>query len=466
MIKKLIGRVFSGKMFGRRGQSSAQVIPFKNHGVARGQISACALSVTDTLQAKGFAAFVVGGAVRDLLLKREPKDFDVATNATPEQVRSHFRRSRIIGRRFQIVHVMCGRETVEVSTFRAGHDTSGNDSDGEGGIAGASGRGKSDEHGRILRDNVFGNQQQDATRRDLTINALFYDPATQQVHDYHGGVADLHKRRLRMIGDPAQRYREDPVRMLRAVRFAAALDFEIEPGTRQPIRELADLLSSVPPARLFDEMLKLLLSGHAVETVKRLRKDGLHGGLLPLLDVILEQPLGERFVMLALKTTDARIRGDKGVSPAFLFATLLWHEVLAAWKSIEAGGLPAIPALFKAMDQVMQAQAEKLAIPRRFGGDMKEIWAMQPRFEQRAGRRPYRLLELPRFRAGYDFLLLRCESGELDKEIGDWWTHFQDASESARERMLMPDSDPKKRRRRRKPRAQSHGDAADAPEGT
>ena len=448
MIKKFIGRVFSGRMFGGRGKSGAQVIPFKEHGVARAQISACALSVTDTLQAKGFAAFVVGGAVRDLLLKREPKDFDVATSATPEQVRGLFRRSRIIGRRFQIVHVMCGRETVEVSTFRAGHEVSDNGDDSE--------KGQSDEHGRILRDNVFGNQQQDATRRDFSINALFYDPATQQVLDYHGGVADLKKRRLRVIGDPAQRYREDPVRMLRAVRFAAALDFEIDPATRKPIRELADLLSSVPPARLFDEMLKLLLSGHAVETVKRLRRDGLHHGLLPMLDVILEQPLGERFVMLALKNTDARIRGEKGVSPAFLFATLLWHEVLASWKPIEAGGVPAIPALYKAMDQVMQMQAEKLAIPRRFGGDMKEIWAMQPRFEQRSGRRPYRLLELPRFRAGYDFLLLRCESGELDKEVGEWWTQFQDANETARERLLMPDSGPKKRRRRRKPK--SHGD--------
>ena len=453
MIKKLIGRVFSGKLFKSRAKSGAQVMTFKDHGVARESISACALSVTDTLQAKGYAAFVVGGAVRDLLLKRAPKDFDVATSATPEEVRGLFRRSRIIGRRFQIVHVMCGRETVEVSTFRAGHDTSDDNSGAE--------KGKTDEHGRILRDNVFGNQQQDATRRDLSINALFYDPTTQQVHDYHGGVKDLRERRLRMIGDATQRYREDPVRMLRAVRFAAALDFEIDTATRKPISELADLLQNVPPARLFDEMLKLLLSGHAVETVKRLRKDGLHHGLLPLLDVILEQPLGERFVMLALKNTDLRIRGEKGVSPAFLFATLLWHEVLAAWKSIEAGGMPPIPALFKAMDQVLQLQAEKLAIPRRYGGDMKDIWAMQPRFEQRSGRRPHRLLELPRFRAGYDFLLLRCESGELDAEIGEWWTAFQDAGGADREQMLMPESAPKKRRRRRKPRVP--GDTASAP---
>jgi len=235
MIKKFIGRVFSGKMFRARDASRLRVIPYKDHGVARDQISACALSVTDTLQKKGFAAFVVGGAVRDLLLKHAPKDFDVATNATPDEVRAHFRRSRIIGRRFQIVHVMCGRETVEVSTFRAGHEVSdkGDDID----------KGKTDEHGRIVRDNVFGNQEQDARRRDLTINALFYDPATQQVHDYHGGVADLREKRLRMIGDPTQRYREDPVRMLRAVRFAAALDFEIDPATRKPIRELAELLS-------------------------------------------------------------------------------------------------------------------------------------------------------------------------------------------------------------------------------
>ncbi len=455
MIKKLIGRVLSGKLFKSRGKSGAHVIAFKNHGVAREAISTCALSVTDTLQARGYAAFVVGGAVRDLLLKRTPKDFDVATSATPEEVRGLFRRSRIIGRRFQIVHVMCGRETVEVSTFRAAHDAGADSAEG------TDERARTDEHGRILRDNVFGNQQQDATRRDLTINALFYNPATQEVHDYHGGVKDLHERRLRMIGDPVQRYREDPVRMLRAVRFAAALDFEIDAATRQPIRELADLLQNVPPARLFDETLKLLLSGHAVETVKRLRKDGLHRGLLPLLDVILEQPLGERFVMLALQNTDTRIRAGKGVSPAFLFATLLWHEVLSAWKPIEADGIPAIPALFKAMDQVLQLQAEKLAIPRRYGGDMKEIWSMQPRFEQRSGRRPHRLLELPRFRAGYDFLLLRCESGELDSELGKWWTQFQDAGGAERERLLMPESGPKKRRRRKKPRA--HGEGASAP---
>ena len=446
MITKFLGHVFSGRIFRAR---QPKIIPFSAHGVARERISRCALTVTQTLQRHDFAAFVVGGAVRDLLFGREPKDYDVATDATPEEVRQIFRRSRIIGRRFRIVHVMCGPETVEVSTFRGGDAAVGDEAR------------KSDEHGRILRDNVFGNQEQDATRRDFTINALFYDPASQEIWDYYDGVADLRKRRVRMIGEPDQRYREDPVRMLRAVRFAGGFGLDLDAKTRKPIHSLAHLLANVPPSRLFDEMLKLLLSGHAVECVTKLRKEGLHHGLLPLLDVILEQPLGERFVMLALKTTDERIRADKSVSPAFLFAALLWHEVLAAWKSIEAGGVPTIPALYQAMEQVSQVQAEKLAIPRRFGSDMKEMWALQPRLLQRAGHRPYRLLEHPRFRAGYDFLLLRCESGEVDAAMGEWWTRFQRAGEAERQQMLVRDGEPKKRRRRRRGRREAGGTNAE-----
>ncbi len=455
MITKFLGRVFSGRIFKTK---QPKIIPFSAHGVARERVSSCALRVTQTLQHHDFAAFVVGGAVRDLLLRREPKDFDVATDATPEEVRRLFRRARIIGRRFRIVHVMYGSETVEVSTFRGGQAVE----DAEARIA--------DEHGRILRDNVFGTQEQDATRRDFTINALFYDPASQEVWDYHDGVEDLRKRRLRTIGDPEQRYREDPVRMLRAVRLAASRGLEIDGPSRKPIRPLAHLLANVPPSRLFDEMLKLLLSGHAGEAVTKLRREGLHHGLLPLLDVILEQPLGERFVMLALKKTDERILADKPVSPAFLFAALLWHEVLAAWKGIEAKGAYTIPALYQAMEQVMRAQAEKLAIPRRFGADMKEIWALQPRLLQRAGHRPYRLLEHVRFRAGYDFLLLRCASGEVDPAVGDWWTRFQRASEAERERMLLRDAEPKKRRRRRRRRKdeggrmKDEGDQSEAPD--
>src|SRR5687768_17044404 len=438
MITKFLGRVFSGRMF---KSPQPRIIPFEVHGIARERISTCAARTTDTLQAHNFTAFVVGGALRDLVLGWEPKDFDVATSATPEEVRGLFRRSRIIGRRFRLVHVLCGREMVEVSTYRGGPATD-EDSDER----------KSDEHGRILRDNIFGTQEQDATRRDFTINALFYDPATQTLWDYHGGYDDLKKRRLRMIGDPEQRYREDPVRMLRAVRFAASRGLDIDEATRVPIKTLAPLLANVPPSRLFDEMLKLLLSGHAYECVMALRKDGLHHGLLPMLDVILEQPLGERFVMMALRNTDARIKSDKRVSPSFLFAALLWHEVLAAWKKLEAARVPPVPALYQAMDQVIQTQAEKLAIPKRYGGDMREIWALQPRFLQRSGRRPYRLLENARFRAGYDFLLLRCASGEVDPAMGEWWTRFQHAAEPERAAMLTQGDEPAKRKRRRRRR--------------
>jgi poly(A) polymerase len=257
-----------------------------------------------------------------------------------------------------------------------------------------------------------------------------------------------------------QRYREDPVRMLRAVRIAASRGLEIESRTRKPIHALADLLHNVPAARLFDEMMKLLLSGHAAEGVKRLRKEGLHRGLLPLLDVIFEQPLGERFVLLALANTDQRINADKPVSPGFLFAALLWHEVLTAWKQNESHGMHTMPALFQAMDQVLRVQAERIAIPRRFGADMKEIWALQPRLLNRSGRRPFHTLEHPRFRAAYDFLRLRCESGELDAEISDWWERFQRVDTATRAGMLLKDSGGDRKRRRRRKRNPAGAGAA------
>jgi len=442
MIRRLLQRVFSG----RPGKNKDPlVIPFARHGVAAERISACARKVVAGLQEGGHAAFVVGGAVRDLLIDLEPKDFDVATSATPEQVKEVFRRSRIIGRRFRLVHVMCGQDTVEVSTFR-------------GPANGDSDRQMQDEHGRILRDNVFGTQAEDALRRDFTINALFYDPRSQEILDYCGGFDDLRKRVIRMIGVPDQRYREDPVRMLRAVRLAAKVGGHVEPRTREPIRALAPLIQNVPPARLFEEMLKLLLSGHATECLLQLRNEGLHHGVLPMLDVILEQPMGERFVMLALNKTDERVREGKGVSPAFLFAALLWHEVLSAWRAREAGGMKPVPALHEAMDEVISAQVEKLAIPRRFTTDMKELWELQLRLLNRSGKRPYRLLEHPRLRAGYDFLQLRCESGEVEQEIAQWWDEFMRGSEDERARLQMPDSGPKRRRRRRKPGGQ--GDAS------
>jgi poly(A) polymerase len=441
MIKKLLQRVFKGKKKpAPHAPHEAQRYPRRVHGIDCKLISSAALRTTQELHKAGFAAFIVGGAVRDLLLKRTPKDFDIATNATPEQVHRVFRRSRIIGRRFRIVHVMFGAETIEVTTFRGSHLSE----EGDVQIA---------ESGRILRDNVFGSQEEDAARRDFTANALYYDPQTEEVWDFHHGVSDIQHGVLRIIGDPETRYREDPVRMLRAVRLSAKLGLKLHPATEAPIPRMADLLEEVPPSRLFDEMLKLFLSGHAMESAKALREHGLHHGLLPMLDVVLEQPMGERFVALSLQNTDERVQQDKPVSPAFLFATLLWHEVLAAWLKYQSAGEKALPALMQAMHDVSDIQAEKLAITKRFSVNMKEIWSLQPRFEQRAGQRPYRLLEHPRFRAGYDFLLLRCQSGELPMELAEWWDAFAQADGEQRAAMLLPNTEPakKRRRRRRKP---------------
>ncbi|HWT53236.1 MAG TPA: polynucleotide adenylyltransferase PcnB [Rhodocyclaceae bacterium] len=438
MIRKLLRRVFKkpARTPHHTPAKAAKVaeLPVSVHGIRREQVSSAARRTCETLQKAGFKAYVVGGAVRDLLLGVEPKDYDVATDATPDQVRVLFRRARIIGRRFQIVHVMFGQELIEVSTFRAAHDQNT----------------ITDEHGRVLHDNVWGSQAEDAARRDFTANALYYDPHREVVLDYHHGVDDIKKKTLRMIGDPRTRYREDPVRMLRAVRLAAKLGIRIDPATEAPIREMAELLENVPAARLFDEMLKLLTSGHAVACIKRLRNAELHHGLLPLLDVILDQPMGEKFVMLSLANTDERVRAGKTTSPGFLFATLLWHEVLANWEIRKKRGELPTPALFEAMDEILDQQAEKLAITRRIAGDIKDIWLLQPRFEKRSGRQPMRLLDQPRFRAGYDFLLLRAQSGEVPMELADWWTAFHDADFAERETMLLPDTDPKKKRRRRR----------------
>ncbi len=442
MIKKLIKRVF-GKSAKVRSVGAAQVIPFEVHGVSREGISFGARRVTDGLQAAGFQAYVVGGAVRDLMLNKHPKDFDVATDATPEEVRRVFRRARIIGRRFKLVHVMFGEETVEVSTFRRAIEAD---------------EAETDAHGRILRDNEFGDQEQDAARRDFTANALFFDATTQEIFDYHNGYADIRANTLRMIGDPAVRYREDPVRMLRAVRLSAKLGMKLDAATAAPIAKMKDLLRNVPEARMFDEMLKLLLSGHALECIKKLRQMELHHGMLPMLDVILEQPMGEKFIMLSLQNTDQRIEQDKATSPAFLFAALLWHEVLATWNTLkEKGEEGPIAAMHTAMDEVLARQRAQLAIPRRYDTVMKEIWLLQPRFEQRSGQRPMRLLALPRFRAAYDFLLLRCESGEVEVALGAWWEEFQHANDEQRADMLMPDTGgTKKRRRRTKKPASAH----------
>jgi poly(A) polymerase len=416
-------------------------VPREKHGLAREAISPAAAKVCAVLREAGFSAYVVGGAVRDLLLGIAPKDFDIATDARPEQIKPLFRRAIVIGRRFRLVHVMMGPETVEVSTFRAASPETGAEKEAAH---------QQDEHGRVLRDNVFGSQEEDARRRDFTVNALYYDPATEEVVDFHGGLADLKKRMMRVIGDPETRYREDPVRMLRAVRLGAKLGLTLDSATREPIRRLAPLMERVPPARLFDEMLKLLLSGHASACLRQLRAVGLHKGLLPLLDVILEQPLGERFVTLALAQTDERVLAERPVSPAFLFAALLWHEVLAAWKARMGHGERSVPALEHAMDEVLDTQCAKLAITRKLTATMREVWSMQPRFEQRSAGRAVRLLEAPRFRMAYDFLALRAASGEVPAEIEAWWRAFQSADDETRKAMLLPDTGPTKRRRRRR----------------
>ncbi|CAN5123929.1 polynucleotide adenylyltransferase PcnB [soil metagenome] len=463
-----------------------------------------ATRVTKTLQDAGFKAFIVGGAVRDLLVGRRPKDFDVATDATPEQVNATFRRSRIIGRRFQIVHVGFGEQTVEVSTFRALADTSAPPAASETAAADApteddpgvqqaeqharggadlkSGsrrerRGQPvaqtrsvDESGRLLRDNVFGPQHEDAARRDFTINAMYYDPSSRTVLDYHGGVEDTKARRLRIIGDATTRYREDPVRMLRAVRFAAKLDFTIDASTAAPIATCADLIAGVPMARLFDEMLKLLFCGHARAAIEQLRAQGLHSGLLPLLDTVLDTPDGERFINAALASTDARIAADKPASPGFLFAALLWPSVRRLWEQRQAQDMAALPALFAAADEVLATQMENLQIQRRFVSDMKEIWALQPRFDKRLGRAPFRLLEQPRFRAAYDFLLLRAEAGEADAALAEWWTEFSQSEGADRETLVEraaetdTASDAPRKRRRRKRKPNGDGSANDGPE--
>jgi poly(A) polymerase len=445
MIRKLLRKVFTRVATPVR--TDPALIPVDRHGIRSEQLSPAARKTCAVLQENGHKAYVVGGAVRDLLIGHPPKDYDVATSATPEQVRALFRRSRIIGRRFKIVHVMSGPETIEVSTFRASQDA------------------ETDEHGRVLHDNVYGSQEEDASRRDFTVNALYYDPGTEVIIDYHHGVADVRQKTLRIIGDPRTRYREDPVRMLRAVRLGAKLGLSIDPAARAPIREMAVLLENVPAARLFDEMLKLLFSGYAVKCLTQLREEGLHHGLLPLLDVILGQPMGERFVWLSLENTDERVRQDKSVSPGFLFATLLWHEVLKAWETRKKAGVASQPALFEAMDEVLDSQARKLAITRRIVGDIKDIWALQPRFDKRAGKTPYRLIEQPRYRAGWDFLRLRAQSGEIPMEIPDWWDDFAHAGHEQREDLLRAapptaDAPVKKRRRKRRKPAAATGEAA------
>ena len=413
-IKNFVSRLFSAPVRG------PQRLARDKHGIDRRNVSRHAIKVCEVLHQAGFDAYIVGGAVRDLIVGLEPKDFDVATNATPNQIRPLFRRARIIGRRFQLVHVVFGQEIIETSTFRAP----------------ASDDQETDEHGRILRDNLFGSHEEDAARRDFTLNALYYDPIKEEVIDYHRGVPDLKKRVVRMIGDPEKRYREDPVRMLRAIRFAAKLNATIDPASLEPIKRMAPLIENVPASRLFDEVLKLLTCGHAMDCLRQLRDVGLHQGLLPFIDAIFEEKDGEQFVELALERTDSRVRAGKTVSPSFLFAALLWKLVNKRWEKNIAQGEHPIQALMLAADFVIDEQTKKLAIQRRFQADMREIWFMQPRFENASHKSMWRMLEHPRFRAAVDFLQLRAEGHEVDSVKAQWWMDLADADNATRTEMI------------------------------
>ena len=437
-----------------------RIIPRDMHGISRKQMSQSALRVLYRLREAGFDGYLVGGAVRDLLAGIEPKDFDVATDATPEQVKALFRNCRLIGRRFRLAHVVYGREIIEVATFRA---NSADDNDDR----------QTDDGGRLLRDNVYGSIEDDAVRRDFTANALYYAIEDFSVRDYVGGYEDVQARLLRLIGDPEARYREDPVRMLRAARLAAKLGFTIESATAEPIPRLAPLLAEAAPARLFEETLKLFLSGHAVASFELLEAHGLLPALLPeTAQALASNKSGalRRMLVQGLRNTDARVAADESVSPAFLYAVLLWPAYCRALALLQAQGVHAAEAQRRAADRVTLHQVARTALPRRFSLPMQEIWLLQPRFSLRQRKRVFRLLAHPRFRAAFDFLALRLVASESHAEDVAFWREAQQhpaeaVADAEHEAAAGTDADdeaqdaPRRKRRRRR----RNGSAAQAP---
>ncbi len=396
---------------------------------------------------------MVGGGVRDLLLGHEPKDFDIATDASPEEVKRLFRNSRLIGRRFRLAHVRFGREIIEVATFRATDSESG-DSD----------RVLEDESGRILRDNVYGSIDDDVWRRDFTCNGLYYNIADYSIWDYVGGVEDVRNGVLRLIGDPVTRYREDPVRMLRAVRFAARLGFRIHKDTEAPLSELAPTLADVPPARLFDETTKLFLAGYALPTFELMQRHDLYRHLFPASAEALADPGAGAFramVTDGLGNTDERIDDGKPVTPMFLFAVLLWEPIRRGAEVLVAEGMREPQALQIACDQVCREQQSYVSIPKRITLPMRDVLCLQPRFMRQKGGHVFKLMSHPRFRAAYDFLLLRAAVGEVDQAIADWWTEIQTLPDDQRARMAGVGGKPRRKRRRRGRRRSRPGPAPD-----
>ncbi len=457
MLQSLTGQAGSRDAGGGRGRGEPRVIPRPEHVVSRKDIPRYALKVLYGLNKAGYQSYLVGGGVRDLLLGSEPKDFDVATDARPEQVRKVFSNCRLIGRRFRLAHVHFGRDLIEVATFRG----PSNGEDARGDVV-------QDGQGRLLRDNVYGNMEEDAWRRDFTINGLYYSVEDFSIIDYVGGMEDLEQRLIRLIGDVETRYREDPVRMLRAIRFAAKLGFNIEHKTAKGIRQFGHLLGEIAPARLFDECLKLFMAGDGRATFDLLRDYGLFAELFPATAAVL-QAEGEaggslKLLHQAMDNTDQRVREGRPVTPAFLFAALLWPPVREGLCQRQAEGLSPGEALQRTAAQEVLASDQRVALPKRFRIPMREIWQLQPRFERRRGKRVWHLMGHPRFRAAYDFLLLRAHAGEVEQELADWWTQVQEVDRGEQETMInapapqpregesAPEAPPQGRPRRRRRR--------------
>ena len=455
-INKLLGKSEDGSAIVKAKKTNygkREDIGVATHGIDNSLVDDRARDVVHVLKNAGFEAYIVGGAVRDLLVGLRPKDFDVATNATPEQVKHLFRRAFIIGRRFRIVHVVYGRgrehEVIEVTTFRANLDNAaaeqvkGNEKTSKSELAGM--KHAVDSSGRVLRDNVWGSMQEDAVRRDFTINAMYYDPETQIVVDFHNGFRDSQKRIMRMIGDPVARYREDPVRIIRAVRFSAKLaplGFKLDAKTAAPLVASQKLLADVPQSRLFDEMLKLLQTGHAMSSIATLKQLGMAKGIYPLLDVVVERS-EQTLVRIALEDTDRRVGEDKPVVASFLLACVLWADVRDGWAERQNPHNPrngqrqhSFPALQDAIDDVFNARIGDVSGRGKLAADMREIWMMQPRFEKRVGSTPFGMVDQPRFRASFDFMRLRAQAGEVDESLAEWWQEFSIATDEQREDMV------------------------------
>ena len=407
----------------------------------------------------------MGGGVRDILLGLKPKDFDIATNATPDEIKALFRNCRLIGRRFRLAHIVFGREIIEVATFRGHHD---NATEQEKSCKKTS---KQSEHGMLLRDNIYGTIDEDAERRDFTINALYYSTKDFKVYDFANGIKDIEDKIIRLIGDPETRYREDPVRMLRAIRFATKLDMQISPETSAPIKELSTLMANIPAARMFEEFLKLFIAGKAVANYEQLRSYNLFTYFFPAVEQELNNnnQLLERFIMLAMENTDNRINNEQRVTPAFLFAAMLWYPLQKHIQQININNqLAPQDAFFAALSEIMPEQQRSIAIPKRFQGVMKDIWILQDKLARREGKRAFKSFEHPKFRAGYDFLLLRAEIENTPAliELAKWWTDFQTVSNDARMQMIKsikvsPSSKRRTPRKRKKPTESSTTSSAE-----